>query len=64
MLGRQREEPLQPAAGMLGPLALKAVREQQRQAAQPPPLVLRTGDELVNDHLPGVNEVPELGLPR
>ena len=63
VLGAQGEEPLQPGAGVLGALALEAVRQQQDEAAQPRPLVLGAGDELVDDHLGRVEEVAELRLP-
>ena len=49
---------------MLGPLAFEAVRQQQHEAAQPPPLLFGAGDELVDDHLGGVDEVAELRLPQ
>ena len=64
VLGGQTEEALQAGAGVLGALPFEAVRQQQDQAAQPAPLVLGAGDELVDDHLGGVDEVAELGLPQ
>ena len=48
---------------MLRPGALVAVRQQQRQPAQPAPLGLPRGNELVDHHLGAVGEVPELRLP-
>ena len=63
LLGAEREEALQAGAGVLGPLALVAVRQEHHQAAAPAPLRLGRGDELVDDHLGAVGEVAELGLP-
>ena len=63
LLGAEREEALQPGAGVLGPLALVAVRQEHDQAAAPAPLGLGRGDELVDDDLGAVGEVAELGLP-
>ena len=63
LLGAEREEPFEPGAGVLGPLALVAVRQEHDQAAAPAPLRLGRGDELVDDHLGAVGEVAELGLP-
>ncbi len=63
VLGRQRQEPLQPGAGVFRALPLEPVRQQQDQAREALPLVFGAGDELVDDHLRGVGEVAELGLP-
>src|SRR3984957_8821596 len=48
---------------MLRSLALITVRQQQRQPAQPAPLGLAGGDELVDYHLRAVDEIPELRFP-
>ena len=63
VLGGEHEEALQPGAGVLRPLALEAVGEQQHQAALLAPLVLGGHDELVDDDLAAVDEVAELRLP-
>jgi len=44
--------------------ALQAVGEQQHDAVLPDPLGLTRADELVDDALGRVVEVPELGLPQ
>src|SRR5438132_14401201 len=48
---------------MFGSQSLESMRQQKRDAAQPPPFVLRGGDELIHDHLRGIPEVAELCLP-
>src|SRR3712207_6931159 len=53
-LGGEREEALQAARGVLGPRALVAVRQQQRQARRLAPLGEGGDDELVDDDLRGV----------
>ena len=63
VLGRQGEESLEPRAGVLGALALVAVRQQQDEAARLLPLVFAGDDELVDDDLGAVDEVAELRLP-
>jgi hypothetical protein len=51
------------ARGVLRPLPLVAVRQQQHEAGEQAPLVLGRGEELVDDHLRAVDEVAELRLP-
>ena len=63
VLGAQRHEPLDPGRGVVGALALEAVRQQQHHAGALAPLLLAGGDELVEDRLGAVDEVAELGLP-
>ena len=63
-LGGELQEALEPRGGVLGARALVAVREQQRQARGLAPLGQRRDDELVDDHLRGVDEVAELRLPQ
>src|SRR5581483_5988147 len=58
------QEALDARAGVLRPLAFVAVRQQQHQSGEQAPLVLARGDELVNDDLRAVGEVPELRLPQ
>ena len=57
------EEPLEPRARVLGPVALVAVRQQQRQARRLPPLRAAGDEELVDHDLGAVDEVAELRLP-
>ncbi len=64
VFGRQQQESLQAGAAMLGTLTFEAVRQQQHQSAEAPPLVLGAGDELVDDDLTDVPEVAELRFPR
>ena len=61
---RHLEESLRLGAAVLGSHPLHAVGQQHHQAALPHPLGLAGGDELVDDALGGVAEVPELGLPQ
>ena len=48
---------------MLRPLALIAVRQEQRQATQSSPLGFAGADELIDDHLGPVCEIAELAFP-
>ena len=64
VLGAQLQEALEARRGVLRPLALVAVRQQHHQPAEPAPLGLGRGDELVDDHLGAVGEVAELAPPR
>ena len=48
---------------MLGALSLVAVRQEQDEAVRLAPLLLRAGQELVDDDLRAVQEVAELRLP-
>ena len=63
-LGAELQIPLQPGRGMLRPLTLMAMRQQQRQAGHAQPLGLTAGEELVDDHLRAVGEVAELRFPQ
>ena len=63
LLGGEQQPALDARARMLRPLALEAVGQQDDEAAQPVPLVLGAGDELVDDHLGRVDEIAELSLP-
>ena len=58
------QEALQARGGVLGARALVAVGQQQRQARGLAPLGEAGDDELVDDHLGGVDEVAELRLPQ
>src|SRR5262245_61897582 len=63
VLRRELEKTLQAGAGMLGSHSLESVRQKQNDGTQSVPFVLCAGDELINNHLSGVDEVTELGLP-
>ena len=63
VLGRELQEALDARARVLGPLPLVAVRQQQHEPGEQPPLVLAGGEELVDDDLRAVGEVAELRLP-
>src|SRR5207342_1615777 len=63
VLRRELEEALEARARVLGPVALVAVRQQQRQARRLAPLRQPCRDELVDDDLGAVDEVAELRLP-
>ena len=63
-LGGELQEALEAGAGVLGPRALVAVRQQQRQPRGLAPLGRPAGDELVDDDLRAVGEVAELRLPQ
>src|SRR6202165_4966135 len=57
-------EARQPRAGMLWSLALVAVRQKHHQPRRKVPLVLTRADELVDDDLCAVGEIPELRFPQ
>mmetsp|Transcript_83305 Transcript_83305/g.269468 ORF Transcript_83305/g.269468 Transcript_83305/m.269468 type:complete len:219 (+) Transcript_83305:364-1020(+) len=54
---------LEPAGGVLGALAVVAVRQEHRQGGLLQPLVLACADELVKDDLRCVGKVAKLRLP-
>src|SRR5207248_11378430 len=49
---------------VLGPLPFEAVGQEHDQAARTQPLRLAGGDELVDDRLRAIGEVPELRFPQ
>src|SRR5437667_8997103 len=63
VLARELEEALDARARVLGPLSFVAVREEQHEAGQKPPLVLARAEELVDDDLGAVREIAELRFP-
>ena len=63
LLRRELEEPLEPRARVLGPVALVPVREQDGEPAALAPLREPGDDELVDHDLRAVDEVAELRLP-
>ena len=64
VLGGELEESLDTGTRMLWALTLVAMWQQECQPRQPPPLVFSRGDELIDDDLRVVREVPELSFPR
>ena len=64
LVRRKLQVPLQPGTGVLRPLALVAVRQQEHEPRCLPPLGLPGDDELVDHRLPNIGEVPVLGLPQ
>jgi hypothetical protein len=64
VLRAQVQEAFDARARVLGALPLVRVGEEQADTAGLPPLVLRGGDELVDDDLGAVEEVAELCLPQ
>ena len=64
VFGALLQEAFQPRAGVLRTLAFEAVRQQQHQTAETFPFVFGARDELVDDHLRGIDEVAELRLPK
>src|SRR5213594_4104101 len=63
VLSAQRQEALEPGAGVFGALAFVTVGEQQYEIARLTPLCFGAGNEIVNDDLGCVGEVSELGFP-
>ena len=63
VLGTQLEVALDARGGVIRPLALIAVRQEQDHARALSPLLLGARDELVDDGLGAVREVAELRLP-
>ena len=63
VVGRELQEALEPRRGVLRPVALVAVRQEQREPRGHAPLGAARRDELVDQHLRAVGEVAELGLP-
>src|SRR6202158_3160780 len=55
---------LQARSGMLWSLALVAVRQKHHESRRKVPLVLARADELVDDDLCAVGEIPELRFPQ
>ena len=63
VVGAELEVALHTGGGVLGPLALVAVREEHGDAGEQAPLGFAGGDELIDDDLRAVGEVAELCLP-
>src|SRR6266852_2360065 len=61
VFGGKLEEALDAGAGMFWSLAFVAVREKKNEAGEQVPFSFACGDELVDDSLPNVDEVAELG---
>ena len=60
----QLQEPFDTSGGVVGPLTLVAVWQQQHDVGELTPFGLTGADELVDDRLGAVDEVAELGLPQ
>src|SRR5215467_2516016 len=60
----QLHKSFQARAGMLWALPLVTVRQKQHDSRWKIPFVLPRADELVDDHLSAVGEIPELRLPQ
>ncbi len=63
VLGAELQVALKARRRMLWPLALIAMGQQHGQTTEAGPFVLTTGDELVDNHLGTVGEIPKLGFP-
>src|ERR1017187_4147548 len=63
VFGALLQKTFNAATGMFGTLALITVRQQEYQPCHSPPLVFRTGDELIDNNLGSVKKIPELGFP-
>ena len=63
VLGAQGEVPLDARRRVVRALTLEAMGEQQDHRGALTPLLLGTGDELVDDGLGAIGEVAELRLP-
>ena len=63
VFGAQLQETFDAGRGVLGALALVAMREQQHQPRRLVPLDLGGGQELVDDDLGPVYEIAELSFP-
>ena len=64
VLGAHLQEALDAGGGVVRPLSLVAVGEEQDHGRGLRPLLIGRGDELVDDRLRAVHEVAELGLPQ
>ena len=63
VFGGEEQEPFEAGARVLGAFAFECVRQEQHDAAEAAPLVFGAADELIDDHLGGVDEVAVLGFP-
>src|SRR5690625_316744 len=63
LFGTRLQEALNARRCMFGALPFVPVGEQDRQAAQTTPLVLTTGDELVDNYLGTIGKIAELRFP-
>src|ERR1700687_71933 len=64
VFGGELHEAFQTCAGMLWSLALVAVRQKHHEPRRQIPFILARADELVDDHLRAVGEIPELRFPQ
>src|SRR5688572_5578782 len=63
VFGAEAQKAIQPAAGVVRPLALVAMRQKQHQIAGLTPFCFRAGDEVIDDYLSPVGKVSELSFP-
>src|SRR6266576_5959623 len=63
-LGAEREEALEPGAGVLGSLTFVPVRQEQREPRRLAPFGEAGNQELIDHDFGAVGEVPELRLPQ
>src|SRR5437588_3512217 len=63
-LGAEREETLEPGAGVLGSLTFIAVGQQQREPRRLAPFRQPGNQELIDDHFGAVREITELCFPQ
>src|SRR5438105_2051935 len=63
VIGSEFEKTFHACARMLRALTLHSVGQQQGNAAQPSPFVFRRSNELIDDHLSDIPEIPELSFP-
>src|ERR1043166_2467463 len=64
LFGAKLKVTLESSAGVFRALSFVTVRQQQHDAAWPLPFRFRRGNELIDDGLRAVREVPELRLPQ
>src|SRR5258706_13507630 len=64
IIRRETQKAFQAGARMLRPLPFKAVRQQEKDAAEPPPFVLGAGDKLIDDDLGRIPKIAKLRLPK
>ena len=63
VLSTELQKTLQTRRGVLRPLPFKSVGQHHSQARKARPLVLTTGNKLINHHLSTIGKVTKLGFP-
>ena len=64
IFGAELQEAFNAGAGVLRPLALETVRQQQNKSAGLIPFRFRRAQELINNDLRAIDEIAELGFPK